>query len=635
MGLRDILKKALVQRCKRAYETQRTGLLQTQEEYLAEHRELAKKAKESAAQTESPDEKKAITEVRQELLFVTPQKGTMDPEAEQIFVRAFYEHPEAVAAYCDEVEADGENTWFKPEWSPDTFLDHFYFGGLTVLKKSAFADFLDRLEAADISEEELWEICFKVIEKNGGFRRRTDGEKIVLSIPQVLFKREAGSGIMLSKQSGLLLKGSRGQTHEPAGTDVHPKVSIIIPSRDHPGLLEKCIRSIQRTVGELSYEILVIDNGSEEENRWKLEELAKELSFRYLYRPMPFHFARMCNIGAGEAKGKQVLFLNDDIDCFSPGWLECMWELGSREHVGAVGSKLLYPDGVRIQHAGITNLPIGPVHKLQFLQDNKSYYDGYNRGVRNVLAVTGACLLVRRELYLACGGMSEELAVAFNDVELCFKLYEMGYVQVIQQDFPLYHHESFSRGDDESTEKWKRLMREREILYRLHPKLEGVDPFYSIHLNRRGLDNRILPAYRTGKQEKEYIGNRSVKKGIPRSAREDSCLLLSVEICREGELCGYGVVAGSDNAIFRKELLLRKTAEEEIVYRIPFRGQYRSDLEENMPDQTCVGLSGFWVDLAAAGVPGGRYQVGMYAGDLTGRTGIYRFSGREMYFADS
>lgn len=645
MGLRDILKKALGKKCKRAYERQRVRRLWTQEEYLTEQKELVKKAEKNAEQTERPEEKKAIARVGRDLLFVTLVKGVADPDAERIFTRAFYEHPDAVAAYCDEVEEDGENTWFKPEWSPDTFLAHFYFGGLTVLKKSAFADFLDRFETNTVSVQELWEICYKVIEKNGGFRRRKDGEKIVLSIPQVLFKRETGSSELLLKQSGFCFQRLCGQADEPEGTDKDPlekhpseaclEVSIIIPSRDHPELLEKCIRSIRRTVGKLSYEILVVDNGSKKENRRKLEAFAKTLSFRYLYRPMPFHFARMCNIGAREAKGKQMLFLNDDVECFTQGWLECMHELGGREHVGAVGSKLLYPDGARIQHAGITNLAMGPVHKLQFLPDSESYYDGYNRGVRNVLAVTGACLLVRRELYLVCGGMSEELAVAFNDVELCFKLYEMGYVQVVQQDFPLYHHESFSRGDDESAEKWKRLMKEREVLYRLHPKLEGEDPFYSIHLNRWGLDNRIVPEYRTGKRKKEMIAQRSVRKGIPRGVRQDSCLLLSVEICRDGELCGYGVVAGSDNALFHKELLLRKLEQPEVVYRIPFKGQYRSDLEENMPDQVHVGLSGFWVDLTRTGIPAGTYQVGMYAGGLTGRTGIYCFSSREMCFADS
>lgn len=659
MGLGGILKEALGRRCRRIYEKQRARRLYTQAEYLADQKKLVEKAEKDAGQAENPEEKKEIERIRQDLLFVTLVKGTMDTEAELHFARAFYEHPEAVAAYCDEVEAEGENTWFKPEWSPDTFLDHYYFGGLTVLRKSASSDFLDRLGAEDLCAKELWEICFQIIEKNGGFCRRKDGEKIVLSIPEVLFTRESGKGEILREKGSSPARRSNGRTKGTERTEefplenhplenhppeVHPleadlqtrypEVSIVIPSKDHPELLEKCIRSIRRTVGKVSYEILVVDNGSGTENRQKLEELAKILSFRYLYRPMSFHFARMCNLGAHEAKGKHVLFLNDDIECISPGWLEKMRELGDREHVGAVGSKLLYPDGMRIQHAGITNLPMGPVHKLQFLQDCESYYDGYNRGVRNVLAVTGACLLMRRELYLACGGMSEELAVAFNDVELCFKLYEMGYVQAVQQDFPLYHHESFSRGDDEASEKWKRLMKEREILYRLHPKLAGADPFYSIHLNRRGLDSRIVPAYRTGKQEKEIASSRAVKKGIPHGAREDACLLLSVEICREGELCGYGVVAGSDNALFRKELLLRKGTEEAATYRVPFLGQYRSDLEENMPDQVHVGLSGFWVELADAEIPEGTYQVGMYARDLTGRTGIYWFSSREICFCN-
>lgn len=232
--------------------------------------------------------------------------------------------------------------------------------------------------------------------------------------------------------------------------------------------------------------------------------------------------------------------------------------------------------------------------------------------------------------------MSEELAVAFNDVEICFRLYEKGYYQVILQDKPLLHHESVSRGDDESPEKWKRLMQERATLYRLHPNLEGKDPFYSTHLNRNGLDTQILPGYLQGKWKRESVTPLLWKKGIPKDAREDNCLLLRAEICREAvsetdkiELLGYGVVLGSDNSRFGKELLLRKT---DVLYRIPYQGQIREDLARNMPDQKNIALSGFWVSFEKKTLPEGSYELGMYTWDRLSRTKLYCFSGRTIEF---
>lgn len=480
-----------------------------------------------------------------------------------------------------------------------------------------------------LSKENMWELLYRIINVKGGFNKRKNGETPVLHIPQILFwyeKEDMGEGDVPRETAD----ATAASLQDNGEVDV----SVVIPSKDHPELVETCIRSLKRTVERLNLEILVVDNGSGDENRQKLQMLSEELGFCYLYEPMPFHFARMCNLGAAHAKGKQLLFLNDDIECIHKGWLEAMQEVAARPHVGAVGSKLLYPDGRRIQHAGVVNLPVGPVHKLQFLEDAQTYYDGYNRGIRNVLAVTGACLLLRRELYEACGGMSEELAVAFNDVELCFKLYEQGYYQAVLQDKPLYHHESVSRGDDESTEKWKRLMQERETLYRLHSGLIGKDPFYSPCLNRKGLDTQILPGYLEGRQRPEEVPPVLLKSGIPGGTREDQCLLFRAEICRESdadtgriELYGYGVVLGSDNSHFAKELLLRK---EKTVYRIPFRGQIREDLARNMPDQQNIALSGFWVTFEKGMLPAGNYELGIYARDLVSRTKLYGFSTRRV-----
>lgn len=645
MGWKEACMRPLIQKYQRQYQKDLEDKQETFTEFIRMQRE-----QELHVQAGLTEEKRQeIQKISDDILFLQWKEGCAEEGAADILARYFLEHPEAVIAYCDEApelmrrgvatDLNGRELLpcLKPDWSPDLFLERLYFSGLTAVRKSVLLEVKEELGGITpdtyLSKDEIWEFFYRLIKIKNGFNNRIAHASPVIHIPRILFWYSD------LEEPGKELRLTQRVTEE----ENSPEVSIIIPSKDHPELVEACIRSVYRTVKRSGIEILVIDNGSNAGNRQSLETLAEELGFTYLYRPMSFHFAKMCNLGAAQAKGKQLLFLNDDIECIHTGWLEAMQEAASRPYVGAVGSKLLYPDGKRIQHAGIANLPIGPVHKLQFLSDSETYYDGYNRGCRNVLAVTGACLLLRRELYEECGGMSEELAVAFNDVELCFRLYEMGYYQVVLQDKPLIHHESLSRGDDESPEKWKRLMQERAVLYWLHPKLQGVDPFYPQALNRKGQDTQILPGYFQGKQVIEPVMPVLWQSGIPEKAREDRCLLFRAEICREAitegktdaaiknavagsmELYGYGVVLGSDNARFSKELLLRR---KDAVYRIPFRGQIRTDLIRNMPDQQNVGLSGFWVTFEKSTLPEGCYELGMYACDRLSRTKLYCFSGR-------
>jgi hypothetical protein len=363
---------------------------------------------------------------------------------------------------------------------------------------------------------------------------------------------------------------------------------------------------------------------------------------------MDFHFSKMCNLGAKQAKGKYLLFLNDDIEAVESGWLYRMLGQAVKPYTGAVGMKLLYLDHKRIQHAGIVNLPMGPVHKLQFAEDSQIYYDQRNRGVHNVCAVTGACLMMRRELYQRLGGMSEELPIAFNDVELCFHAMEQGYYNVVCCDNYLLHHESISRGQDTTEEKRSRLLRERSKLYELRPKQISFDAFYPYHIKQgyglchAYLDTAIRPAFEDGipmiqvadcvvkglSLGKDLLKclvetERSKEKNVFSQKAEheklNPCLKFQVEqLYEETEksihIAGYSFVVGSDNCQFSNTLVLKS---ENRLYSIALKPVRRYDLECNMPDQIHVGLAGFHVQIPTKKLEKGRYRIEMYTKDET------------------
>ena len=313
-------------------------------------------------------------------------------------------------------------------------------------------------------------------------------------------------------------------------------------------------------------------------------------------------------------------------------------------HVGAVGAKLIYPDTDLIQHAGITSVRLGPVHKLQRMHDKRAHYFGFNRGIHNLIGATGACLLVARSKYEEVGGLPEVLHVAFNDVDLCFSIHEAGYYNVCCNHIYLYHHESLTRGiDNLDPKKMERLGREGDTLMRRHSHLYNFDPFYSPHLTEDETISAIIPKEDYTPVEDIPYSRISVhEKGI-KGAREDQCLRIGCEyngtldnwlygVTAEGNdegyyLKGYSFVIGSDNAIFEKQLLLRLVERHEDgagpadrkVYGVPFYTWYRPDIRIRLQDQVNVDLTGYKVKIRKGDLEPGYYQIGMLAVDKTSR----------------
>lgn len=584
----------------------------------------------------SMEEKSPSSGERAEAVFLSDAEAGAWVDGAKERAEAFLSaHPEVCVVYGDEdVEtAPGqyENPWLKPCWSPDTYLWKDYLGEAVAVRKSFYEN----------TEEKSRDGLLKAA---GGF---TKGCRSIAHINGILFHRKTDwftgetNGSMTEKTNGGMTgeKTAGGQTDcRDAEKHSMPYISVIIPSRDNAVVLKKCLDTLKKTAADISYEVLLVDNGSGEAVKKKIEEMTADApDIHYIYEPMEFNFSKMCNLGAEKAKGSLLLFLNDDIEATHTGWLSDMAELAQRPHVGAVGCKLLYPDTDKIQHAGITNLPMGPVHKLQFLRDNKCYYDNRNRGIRNVSAVTAACLMVRREVFEEAGGFCESMQVAFNDVDFCFTLLEKGYYNVVCNHIYLLHHESLSRGADESEEKLKRLHRERTMLYDRHPGLTGKDPFYHDWLNRTGLDTRIQPAYQSGKeiadvQTAKEVAKESNEAYVLKNARKDRCLLVRIEAADASHISGYGVVLGSDNACFTGKLLLERKGRQPAVYELDFAEQYRQDLQENMPDQKNVALCGFHVNIAEP-LPEGEYRIGMLATDRISGSSLMNYSNRTFIVA--
>ncbi len=224
------------------------------------------------------------------------------------------------------------------------------------------------------------------------------------------------------------------------------KISIIIPFRDHADLLKRCVFSIVNKSTYKNYEIILVNNGSvKRSTREYLDGLSGNEKIKILDYNKPFNFSAINNYAAKFAKGEFLLFLNNDTKVISENWLEEMIKCFENEKVGAVGAKLLYPNG-KIQHAGIIvgkNIAVNAFNKV----DDREV--GEHNSPRICDAVTGACMMTKKELFLKLGGFYEaNLPIAYNDVDYCLRLKENGYLTFYTPQAKLYHLESASRKSD-------------------------------------------------------------------------------------------------------------------------------------------------------------------------------------------
>lgn len=416
----------------------------------------------------------------------------------------------------DRIDSNGSRCMphFKPDWSPDTLMSFMYTGKFGIYRTDMVRKIGGLREGFDGAKD--YDFVLR-------FTEQTTADKIG-HIAKILYhcrewgnKTDSLDSTRKVKEEALARRGLKAELEQVSGMEqwrvnytskTESKVSIIIPSKDNPELLKQCLDTLTGKTIYKNYEVIVVDNGSSDENRSKYEQLIDSVGGKYIYEKEDFNFSYMCNLGASKATGGYYLFLNDDIEIIDGEWLGRMLGQAELPHAGAVGAKLLYPGGDLIQHCGVFCIGVGPVHAFGGMTDSIDYYFGRNKAGYNWSAVTAACLLVSAEKFNAVNGFDETFKVTYNDVELCFRLYEAGYYNVVRNDVVLNHHESASRGDDRLDEaKMQRLIREKNRLYDLHPKMKSYDPFYNINLTQTNKDfsnNLELIGYKPSEHTIEY-----------------------------------------------------------------------------------------------------------------------------------
>lgn len=344
---------------------------------------------------------------------------------------------------------------FKPDWNDELQSHHDLLTGACILRTSA-----DDLSAA--AAEEDWEAALV----GTAARRGT-----VSHVRAILHHRQARPA---APRALRLVKAA----------EQLPTVSVIIPTRNRANLLRTCITGL-RTTRYPALEIIVANNDSDEpETLAYLLELADE-GVTVLDQPGPFNYSTINNNAVGAAKGELLCLMNNDIEVLAPDWLAVMATQALRPEVGAVGAQLLYPDG-RIQHAGVV-IGVGNAagHAHRFLRPEAEGYFRRHALPQFVSAVTGACLVVRKDKFLAVGGLDgENFAVAFNDVDLCLRLNQRGWQSFYEPRAVLVHHESVSRGFDTDPVGAARFAKELGALQRIWRTNEIVDPYHHPMLSR-------------------------------------------------------------------------------------------------------------------------------------------------------
>lgn len=450
-----------------------------------------------------------LQEARGEFFTRLNQHDQIPLHALFFLAREICNYPDAEIIYTDEDSIDETNKrfdpCFKPDWNPELFFSYNYIANLTIYRRMRVLDLegyragYEGAEDYDLTLRYLRDLpatSIRHIPKILIHSRILNESNTLTTLP---LQGEGRGKIAVSHQSG---KRALATYFERSGVTVDdgispclyrikyplpaqpPLVSIIIPTKDRIDILDKCIKSIQMKSDYKTWEMLVVDNQSTEMATFDyLSEIQQDSRIRVLRYDLPFNYSAINNFAVEHATGEILAMLNNDVEVISHDWLSEMVSHAIRPKIGAVGAKLLYSNGT-VQHAGVI-IGLGGVagHGHKHIKENEHGYCHRAVVTQNLSAVTGACLVVRKCIFLEVGGLNaENLVVALNDIDFCLKLRMAGYNNIFTPYAKLYHHESISRGHDDTQEKHALFLREFNYMKNTWGDKLKLDPAYNPNL---------------------------------------------------------------------------------------------------------------------------------------------------------
>lgn len=417
--------------------------------------------------------------------------------------RTITKHPEAGLIYSDEDKINTQGTrydpYFKCDYNKELMLAQNMICHLGVYR----VDIIRKVGGFRMGFEgsQDYDLALRVIE-HLNFRN-------IIHIPRILYHWRAisGSTALTTDNKDYAVEAGRRAVREhldrtesmakvvpaPSAENFNrvifespkknPKVSIVIPTRDRADLLSQCLDGILHKQTYKNYEVIIVDNGSVEQSTHGLfKSLPKDI-VRVIKDNRAFNFSSLINQGVNVSNGELVCLLNNDIEIITPDWIEEMSSFACQDDIGCVGARLWYPNG-RLQHGGVI-LGIGGVagHAHKFFHKSDPGYFGRAILHQSLSAVTGACMMVRRSIFLEAGGFDEKLSVAFNDVDFCLRVRQKGYRNIWTPYAEMIHHESVSRGYEDNEEKQERFLNEINLMKSRWGNELVSDPAYNSNLS--------------------------------------------------------------------------------------------------------------------------------------------------------
>jgi GT2 family glycosyltransferase len=408
---------------------------------------------------------------------------TLSPSALYSVARELEAAARIDVLYCDEDRIGSDrrrrDPRFKPDWSPDLILATNYIGRLAVFPVSAVLDAGGF--RSDCPGAEEWDLWLRLSRSGAVFRRLTDclyhaARPTTDADPRDVVRMLTGHCVGLG-----LLDPSVSVTPDTARVTWRvqddPLVSIVIPNRNAAAVLDRCVSGILEGTRYRPIDLVLVDNRSTDADTIELyRRLTHDGAARIVPFDRPFNFSAACNAGAMAARGGLLLFLNNDVEVLDTDWLDELVRWALRPEIGVAGARLLYPDRL-IQHAGVV-LGLGLAgHIFARAAVQSSGIFGSSEWYRNYLAVTGACQMIRRDVFEKLGGFDERFRLSFSDVVLCMEAWKAGYRVVCTPHARLVHHESYTREGEDPSEDMEQLAQ--------YLRANGFeeDPFFHPELN--------------------------------------------------------------------------------------------------------------------------------------------------------